>query len=235
MESIPLLGTFVNAAAIIAGGLAGVLVRGGIRENYRHTLMQAIALAVILIGIKGALGSQDILLVIVSLAVGTVAGEYLQIEERLLRVGLTLEKKLAFEGQGVAHGFVTASLVFCVGAMAVVGSLESGLAGQHQTLYAKSILDGLASVVFASTLGIGVLFSAFSVLIYQGAITLAAEFIQPMLTDSVVVQMAAVGGLLIAAIGINMLEVKKIRVGNMLPAIFVPLVYDVLKQGLALL
>ncbi|MEJ2039880.1 MAG: DUF554 domain-containing protein [Desulfosarcinaceae bacterium] len=230
METIPLLGTLVNAAAIIAGGLIGLMVRGGIRENYRHTLMQAIALAVILIGLRGALGSQDLLLVIVSLALGTLAGEYLQIEERLLSIGKGLEGKLAFEGQSIAHGFVTASLVFCVGAMAVVGSLESGLAGNHQTLYAKSILDGLTSVIFASTLGLGVLFSAFSVLIYQGCITLAAGFIQKLLIDSVVLQMSSVGGLLIAAIGINLLEIKKIRVGNMLPAIFVPLAYYALKQ-----
>lgn len=233
MESIALLGTVVNAAAIISGSLMGILVRGGIRENYQHTLMQAIALAVVLIGVKGALGSQDLLLIIVSLALGTLAGEFLQIEERLLRIGKALERKLAFEGQGIAHGFVTASLVFCVGAMAVVGSLESGLTGNHQTLYAKSILDGLTSVVFASTLGAGVLFSAFSVLVYQGCITLAAGAIEPVLTQSVVLQMSAVGGLLIAAIGINMMELKKIRVGNMLPAIFVPLAFDAVKKLLA--
>lgn len=234
MEYIALLGTVVNAAAIIAGSVVGILVRGGIRENYRHTLLQAIALAVVLIGVKGALGSQDLLLIIVSLALGTLAGEFFQIEERLLQIGKLLERKLAFEGQGVAHGFVTASLVFCVGAMAVVGSLESGLAGNHQTLYAKSVLDGLSSVVFASTLGAGVLFSAFSVFVYQGCITLAAGALQQALTQEVVLQMSAVGGLLIAAIGINMMEIKKIRVGNMLPAIFFPLAFDGAKKLLAL-
>jgi uncharacterized membrane protein YqgA involved in biofilm formation len=128
-------------------------------------------------------------------------------------------------GEGFSAGFVTASLVYCVGAMAIVGSLESGLAGNHQTLYAKSALDGVASIIFASTLGIGVLFSSVSVLIYQGAITLTASLAGRFLTPEVVNEMSAVGGLLILAIGINLLEIRKLKIGNMLPALFVPLLY----------
>jgi len=119
--------------------------------------------------------------------------------------------------------------VFCVGAMAIVGALESGLAGNHQTLFAKSLLDGVTSIIFASTLGIGVIFSSLSVLVYQGAITLAAGYLKPFLTAEVVAQMTAVGGLLIVAIGLNILDIKKLRIGNMLPGLFVPLFYDVLR------
>jgi uncharacterized membrane protein YqgA involved in biofilm formation len=130
-------------------------------------------------------------------------------------------------------GFVTASLVYCVGAMAIVGSLESGLSGNHQTLFAKSLLDGIGSILFASTLGVGVLFSAVSVFIYQGAITLAASILKQFLIPGVVVQMSAVGGLLIMGIGFNLLEIKKLKIANMLPAIFIPLIYQILKQLVA--
>jgi uncharacterized membrane protein YqgA involved in biofilm formation len=131
---------------------------------------------------------------------------------------------------GVSQGFVTARLVFCVGAMAIVGALESGLTGNHQTLFAKSLLDGVTSIIFASTLGIGVMFSSVAVFVYQGAITLTASYLKPYLTPAVVSQMSAVGGLLIVAIGLKILDIKKLRIGNMLPGIFLPLVYDVLRS-----
>jgi len=123
-----------------------------------------------------------------------------------------------------------ASLMYCVGAMAIVGSLESGLSGNHETLYAKSLLDGIGSILFASTLGIGVLFSAVPVFLYQGSITLAASALKPFLIPAVVDQMSAVGGLLIVAIGLNLLEIKKLKIGNMLPAIFIPLIYQIIKS-----
>jgi uncharacterized protein len=217
-----LLGTIVNSLAILAGGLIGWMLGGGLKANYRLTIMQALGLAVILVGLKAALQTTDILLVIISLGAGTLLGEWLQIEERLNSLGRWLEERVAGQGSGVARGFVTASLVFCVGAMAVVGPLESGLANSHQTLYAKSILDGIAALVFTTTLGVGVLFSALSVAIYQGTIACAAGWLQPLLSPAVVSQMSAVGGLLIVAIGINLLEIKVVRVGNMLPAIAIP-------------
>ena len=142
----------------------------------------------------------------------------------------TRVERLAGHGQGVAQGFVSASLLYCVGAMAIVGSMESGLSGDHQTLFAKSILDGISSVLFASTLGIGVIFSAASVFLYQGLITLTASSLRQFLVPDVVSQMSAIGGLLILAIGIGLLEIKKIKVGNILPAIFIPLIYQVLKH-----
>ncbi len=228
-----MLGTIVNTVAIIAGSLIGLFFKGRIPEKYGKTIMHAIGLAVILIGLKAALKTDDILIIIISLAIGSVMGELLCIEDRLERLGKRLGRLVSGDNDGVAKGFVTASLIYCVGAMAIVGALESGLSGNHQTLFAKSLLDGIGSILFASTLGIGVLFSAVSVFLYQGAITLAASTLKPFLIPGVVAQMSAVGGLLILAIGINLLEIKKLKIGNMLPAIFIPLIYQILKQLVA--
>lgn len=219
-------GTLVNAAAITAGGLIGLCLQKGIQERYKTTIMQAISLSVILIGIRSALGASDLLGVIICMAVGSLAGEALGIEDRIEALGKYAEKRFSRSADGsFAKGLITASLVFCVGSMAIVGSLESGLTGSHDTLFAKSLLDGITSVVFASTFGGGVIFSAVPVLIYQGAITLGASMLKPFLTSDVIAQMSGVGGLLIAAIGINMLQLARIRIGNMLPAIFLPLIY----------
>jgi len=226
-----LIGTFVNTLAIVCGGLIGLLFRGGIPKTYHTTIMQAISLAVILIGLTGALKSDAFLVIIFSLAIGSVIGELVDIEARLEALGRWFEGRLSHTGNGgIAKGFVTASLVFCVGSMAIVGSLESGLTGNHQTLFAKSVLDGISSVIFASAMGGGVVLSAGAVLLYQGLITLTASFMKQFLTPEVITHMSAVGGLLIMAIGINLLEIKRIKVGNMLPAIFVPLSYHVLRQ-----
>jgi uncharacterized membrane protein YqgA involved in biofilm formation len=230
-----LLGTIVNTLAIIAGSLLGLLFRGGIPEKYSKTVMHAIGLAVVLIGLKTALKTDAILMVILSLAAGSILGELLRIEDRLAGVGSWIGRRLAGGGKGVAEGFVSASLLYCVGAMAIVGSMESGLSGNHQTLFAKSVLDGIGSVVFASTLGIGVLFSAVSVFVYQGLITVGASFLKQFLTPEVVSQMSAVGGLLILAIGIGLLEIKKLKIGNMLPAIFIPLLYQIARHVFHLL
>jgi len=223
-----MLGTIVNTVAIVAGSLLGVSLRRGISDKYKETVIAAIGLAVLLIGLKSALQTDDLLLVIISLAIGAVIGEMLHIEDRLEAVGRWIGSHLGRSGEGVARAFVTASLVFCVGAMAIIGALESGLTGNHQTLFAKSLLDGVTSIIFASTLGIGVIFSSVAVFVYQGGITLAATYLKPFLTPAVVAQMSAVGGLLIVAIGLNILDIKKLRIGNMLPGVFIPLIYDAL-------
>ena len=197
--------------------------------------MHAIGLAVVLIGLKTALQTDAILVVILSLAMGSILGELLRIEDRLEHLGNWIGSRLSKNDKGIAKGFVSASLLYCVGAMAIVGSMESGLSGNHQTLYAKSVLDGIGSVLFASTLGIGVLFSAVSVFVYQGLITVSASSLKQFLVPEVVSQMSSVGGLLILAIGIGLLEIQKIKIGNMLPAIFIPLVYQVLKHLYAML
>jgi len=224
------LGTIVNVMAIIGGSLTGLLFSRGIPENYKETILNGIALSVILIGLKSAFVSDNLMIVILSIVIGSLAGEFMKIEAKLESLGTLLEKKMASKSKKgdtgtFAKGFVTASLVFCVGSMAIVGSLESGLTGNHQTLFAKSILDGITSIIFASTMGIGVIFSSLAVLLYQGAITLGATFMKTYLVPETVQHMTSVGGLLIAAIGLNMLGITKIRVGNMLPAIFMPLFY----------
>lgn len=225
-----LLGTIVNTAAIIIGSLLGLLIGKRVRERYKVSLMQAIGLSVIFVGLKSALGCDEVFLVIVSMAVGTLFGEWLNIEKKLEATGQWAHAKLSRANGNFTEGFVTASLLYCVGSMAVVGSLESGLSDMHQTLYAKSMLDGTTAVLFASALGIGVAFSAIPVFLYQSAIVLTASLLRPYLTPEVVTQMSGVGGLLIIAIGISILEIKKLRLGNMLPAIFMPPLYFAFKQ-----
>ena len=223
-----MLGTIVNVIAIICGSLLGLLFRKGIPENYKEIIMSGIGLSVILIGIKSALSSDQLLIVIFSVIIGAGIGEFLKIEAKLESLGSYFERRLASKSSDTgsfARGFVTASLVFCVGSMAIVGALESGLTGNHQTLYAKSILDGVTSLIFASSLGIGVLFSGVAVFVYQGAITLTAVFMKNLLVAETISQMTSVGGLLILAIGLNLLGITKIRVANLLPGIFLPLLY----------
>ncbi len=236
------IGTIVNAGAVIVGGLAGTLLKNGISERYKKIVMQAIGLSVVFIGISGTikemvtivngnkLDRQYIMLMIFSLVIGGLVGEFLRIEKRLESLGTWFQKRIPDKGGSFSDGFVTASLVFCVGAMAIVGALEDGLSGNPSTLFAKSILDGVTSLVFASTLGIGVAFSAIPVLVYQGGITLLSGVIKPWLSDAVISQMSLIGGVLIFAIGINLLEIKKIKVGNLLPAVFIPVLYYIIKM-----
>ena len=228
-----MLGTIVNTLAIIVGSLIGLMSGGVIPNKYHATVLHSIGLAVILIGLKVALKTDELLLVILSLALGSVLGELLRIEDRLESAGKWFETRFSKAGCGISKGFVTASLIYCVGSMAIVGSLESGLARHHQTLFAKSVLDGVSSIIFASSLGVGVLLSSLSVFVYQGLITISASFMKQFLIAAVVNQMSAIGGLLIMAIGFNILEIKRVKVGNMLPAIFVPLIYSITKQVVA--
>ena len=215
----------VNGVAILIGALIGNMLRGGISERFRNVLMQAMALAVMLIGVTGAIKTTDALIVVISLAVGSVIGESVNIEKRLEGMGDALKSRIKGAEATFTEGFVSASLIFCVGAMAIVGSLDAGLRGEYSTILTKSLIDGITAAVLASTLGIGVAFSGLAVFLYQGLITLLAGLLQPLLTDAIITEMSAVGGLLIFAIGINMLGLTKVRVGNMLPAIFVPMVY----------
>lgn len=224
-----MLGTIVNAVAIIVGAIVGVFLKKGIPEGYKATIINGLGLSVLVIGLSGALGSQDILLMIASVVIGTILGEALKIEKGLENIGYWIENKAGSKEGGIAKGFITASLVFCIGAMAVMGALESGLTGNHETLFAKALIDGIMAAMFASTLGIGVAFSGAAVFVYQGLITLTASFMKPFLIESVITEMSAIGGLLIMGIGINVLEIKKIRVGNMLPSVFIPILYYILR------
>jgi uncharacterized membrane protein YqgA involved in biofilm formation len=225
--------------AILVGGTTGLLAGKKVSEAVRATVMQALALAVFLIGVGGALSAgfviengaistRHTMMVIASLVIGGISGEIINIEKRLENLGNAIQAKLGGKGtrsagsQGFAPGFVGASLVYCVGAMAIVGSLNDGLSGNYELLFTKAILDGVSAVVFAATLGYGVVFSAFSVGIYQGLITALAALLAPVLTGPVIEQMSVTGSLLIVGISINLLGMAKIKVGNMLPALIIP-------------
>lgn len=217
-----MLGTTVNFIAIILGGLAGVFFGKHFSDKLKNTVIQGIALTVLVIGLQMALKTNNILIVIISLVLGGVIGESIDIQARLNSLGNLLEKKLSSEGEGrFTKAFVTTSLIYCVGAMAIVGALEDGLNANRSILFAKSALDGISAIIFASSLGIGVVFSAIPVFLYQGSIALFAGKLQGFLSEAVIVEMSAVGGLLIFGIGITMLGIKEIRVGNLLPGIFI--------------
>lgn len=215
-----LSGTIVNVATICAGALVGRYAGRFIPNRMRQTVMAGLGLTVVLIGLQLALKSKQPMIVIGSLILGGVLGELLRIEARLEAFGLWLQGRFAGAGN-IAEGFVAASLLYCVGAMAIMGALQDGFGSTPTILYAKAALDGVASIALASTLGIGVLFSALPVAIYQGGITVAADSAKSLLTETVVLEMNAVGGLLIAAIGLDLIGIKRLPVGNMLPAVFV--------------
>ncbi|MBQ7096879.1 MAG: DUF554 domain-containing protein [Clostridia bacterium] len=219
------LGTLVNCFAVIAGSGIGLLVKKGISEKISTSIMNALALCVLYIGVNGAFECQNVLVVIVSMALGTFIGEWIDLDARLDGLGQRLENSLGKgkEKGSISSGFVAASLLFCVGAMTIVGSLQSGISGNHETLFAKSLIDGIAGMVLASALGIGVMLSAVFVLVYQGLITLCAGFLEPVLTEVIVCEMTAVGSLLVVGLSFNMLKITKIKVMNSVPAMFVPI------------
>jgi uncharacterized membrane protein YqgA involved in biofilm formation len=220
-----LWGTLVNAGAIVLGGLLGILLPQ-LKEGMKSTIMQGIGLALLLLGMSMALKFDNFLVVVGSLVVGGVIGELLRLEDVIQWLGRKLESSLGSKGQGkVAVGFVTTTLIYCVGAMAVLGSLSSGIDHNHTILYSKAMLDGFSAIIFASTLGVGVLFSSIPILLYQGAIALAATWIassiSDLMLDQMITQITAVGGVLIIGIGLNILEIKKINVVNLLPSILI--------------
>jgi len=223
-------GTLINTGAILVGGLIGLFLRRGIPENYSRTVQDALGLLIIVIGIQYGFKADNVALVGLSLAIGAVIGEWRQWEARLENVGVRLQKALGREESSFVKGFVSATLLFIVGAMGVVGALEDGLTGNHQILIIKAMLDGIFSMLFSASMGIGVLFSAFPILIYQGSISLGAEIIKPLLTDPMLNNITALGGIIIAGLGFNMLGLTRIKVGNILPGIIVvPLLMALIK------
>jgi len=223
------LGTAVNVVTILIGGALGLVLKKILKRRITDTVLQGIGLSVVVIGISGAVTGEHILIMIISLALGGLIGELLRIEDKLNAFAVMCEKKWGNKEQTDnvgAQGFVSATLVFCVGSMAIVGALQDGVNKNADILFAKSALDGITAMIFASTLGIGVLFSAVAVALYQGLITLLAVVIEPYLSETIVTQMSLIGSVLIMAIGLNMLKIAKIKVGNLLPAIFIPAVYS---------
>ena len=225
-----MLGPVVNAIVVVVCALAGCFLVKGIPERFSELIKKAAALATIYIGIKGAMENQNILLLIVSLVVGAALGELVNLDKWMNKLGFWAEKKLGMESspdskRSFSKGFVSASILFCTGSMAIVGSMQSGLQGNHDILFAKSVLDGAMSIVFGASFGIGVAFSAIPVLVYQGGIALASQAISDLIREDIVREMAAVGSLLIAGIGFNFLGVKEIKVANLIPAIFIPCIW----------
>ncbi len=220
-----MIANVVNAVAIIVGGCLGLLFKNKMSERLSDILVKALGLCVSTIGIKMAIDTDQTLIVIVCCAIGALIGEALKLETRLENCGDWIKRKfIKGESQGsFTEGFVTASMVFCVGSMAIVGPLQAGLQGNYDILFSKSLLDGIIVISFAASMGIGALFAAIPVFVYQGAITLLASLLVPVLSDSVINAMNAVGGVLILGIGLRMLGLKDIRVGNMVPAVFLPI------------
>lgn len=222
-----LTGTIVNAVAVIIGSALGLMIPK-MSERIRAVIMQGLGLAILFVGISMGLKTQNFLLIIISLTLGGAIGAALKLEECLQNVGEKVERgfqKLSRKETSIAEGFVSATLLFCVGAMAVVGALDGGLRGDHTVLYTKSMLDGISAMLLTTTLGAGVMFSAIALFVYQGAIALSANYITSFIAEdklgAIVTEVSATGGILIAAIGIGVLQIKKISAINLLPSIFI--------------
>lgn len=217
-----LTGVLINAAAVVAGGVLGTLGGRFMPEKMKQTVLAATGLVSIGIGISGAIGSSNQLIPILSLVIGSVIGELLHIEDGVTRAGDWLQKRFGKSGS-ITEGFVTGSLVFAVGAMAVMGSLESGLKNDHTILMTKSVIDMAGSVAFAGSLGIGVAFSALSVLVLEGTVALLASLLTGVLTDAVITEISVTGSLIIIGVGLNVLGLTKLRIMNMTPALLLPI------------
>lgn len=225
-----MLAVFVNMAAVLLGSALGLLLKGRFSPRTGSALMKCLGLCTLGIGFSSLLGTADTLCVILCMVLGTLLGEWLDIEKRMDGLGEALKKKLV-KGDGgenrFVEGFVTATVVYCVGAMSINGSIAAGLYGDYSVIFSKSLLDGVGAIPFAAAMGIGVAFSVVPILLYQGGITLLAGVVGPYLPGEVITEMSAVGGAIIVGIGLNLLELprEKLRVGNMLPAIFLPILY----------
>lgn len=225
-----MIGTIVNSAAIVLGGLIGSLFGEKIGERYTKPLLTAMAFVVAIIGIQGAMGTSSILIVVICMVIGLVVGIAFRLDDRINGLGDKIKDRLA--GTKICKGqfsdaIVTSSLIFCVGSMAILGSIQAGLNKDYSTLFAKAVIDGVSSVAFAAALGPGVILSAIPVFIIQGAITLLAGVAEPYLTSEIITEMSAVGGPVFLAMSVNMLELRqeRIKIGDMIPAILMPIVY----------
>lgn len=227
-----LLGSIVNCLAIMVGSFSGIVLRN-ITEQTKDTVTKGISLGVIALAIQMSLQASSFIIIIISICLGGMIGEFLKIEDSMTQLGLFLENRFARGNSNFAEGFVTATLIYVIGSMGIIGAIESGVTGSHQTLFTKAVMDGLMSIMLTASLGIGVLFSAFPVLIYQGAITIFASvivrYLPKELLDSLMNEISAIGGLMILAIGLNVMKLTKIRVSNYLPGILVLIVIMVIQ------
>ena len=218
-----LLGCIVNVAAILVGSLLGILFKKAMNEKLNDFLMKGLGLCILFIAIKGSLDGKNSLVLIVSMVIGGIIGHLIDLDAKLNKLGDDLQNKLTKGGEGskFSEGFASATLLYCVGAMAIVGSLQSGLSGNHETLFTKALLDGISSIVLSSQFGIGVALSVVPLFIYQGIITLCAGWLSPVLSDLVISEMTCIGYVIIIAIALNMMKISKFKVMNYVPGIFV--------------
>lgn len=216
-------GAVVNFVLVIVGSAIGMLLKKGIPDRLRETLTKGVALCVLYIGVTGFFEDNiNVLIVVLSCALGAIFGELCDLDGLVNKLGSAIQRKFSKNKDShIAEGFVSATLLFCVGAMTVVGSIDSGISGDNVTLYSKSLIDAVSAAVLASTLGIGVMLSSASVLVIEGGLTLLANVVEPVLTTRIVAHMSVIGSLLIGAIAFNMLGITKIKVMNLIPAIFI--------------
>lgn len=229
-----MIGVLVNTLAVLVGSAIGLLLKKGIPTKISETMMKGLGLCTLFIGWSGALKGENTLVLILSMALGVLIGEGVDLDRRLNGFAEGLEKRFHKEGGQIslAEGFITASLLFCVGAMSVVGSMQAGLSGDYEMLFTKSVLDFISAMVFASTLGVGVMMAGGAVLIFQGLIVLLAQLVAPFLTEMVVAEMTCVGSVLIFALGLNIVGIGKFKVLNYLPAVFFPILLTPLLNGI---
>lgn len=229
---------FFNMVTVLAGSILGLLLKNSFSPRVGQALMKCLGLCTLGIGMSTLLGAGDTLCVIICMVIGTALGEWIGIERRMEGLGEALKRKL-IKGDGgenrFVEGFVTATVVYCVGAMSINGSIAAGLEHDYSVIISKSVIDGVSSITFAAAMGVGVAFSSVSIFLYQGGITLLAGVVGPYLPGPVITEMSAVGGAIIVGIAMNLLELpkEKIRVGNMLPAIFLPILYVPLSNALS--
>lgn len=221
-----LLGAAVNAAAIFLGSAIGLLFKKRIPERMQKTLTAALGLCVVFIGFKGAMDGGTLLIVSLSLVLGGLLGEWLDIDRRLNQFGAFLQKRISKNPESTfGEGFVSSTLFVCIGAMAIVGAIDAGMKGDFGTYYTKALLDGVTVLIMTASLGFGCFFSGVVLLVYEGALTLAAQFIAGFLTEQMITELSCVGSILVLAIGLNLLKITKIKVANLLPAAFLPIVF----------
>ncbi len=213
------IGTFINIFAVCIGSIIGLLLRKNFPENIKHIVFQGLGLCTLLIGMQMALQVKDPLILIFSILIGGILGEVTKLDKRIDHVSEQIKKRFAAKDATFTQGLVTAFLIFCIGSMSIVGSLNEGISGDRSLLLTKSVLDGFTSIALASTYGIGVLFSIIPMLLFQGSITLFAHSFQGVFTLLLLAQLTSTGGILILGIGLNLLEIKKIKVINLLPAL----------------
>ena len=225
--NVDLIGVFSNSITIVLGSILGIIIGDKIKEEYSETILKGLGIAIVVLGIQSAIKMDNTLIVLISLALGALIGESVNIEGKMESLSEKAEKKLGKKAKGFSAGFMTATLMYCVGSLAILASIQAGAMGDNSLIYTKAVLDGIISIILASTLGIGVVFSAIPVFVYQGLIALLASFFEGLMTPVIINDMNSVGGIIIICIGLKVTKMLDVRVGNMLPALFLPVIYHI--------